>query len=64
MLEVGFNRIDPAVQLAIAHGVRQRHVEIIFRGDRRELALHVEKVIREGSFKGFYTQASAIVLDR
>ena len=51
--KVSFSCIDRTMQKAVAHGVCQRHVEIIFRGDRRKLSLRVEKVIRKGSFEGF-----------
>ena len=48
------------MQLAIAHGVRQRHTEVILRGDRWKLALRIAKVIRKGSFESFYGQTGAI----
>jgi hypothetical protein len=51
------------MQLTIAHGIRQRHIEIILRGDRWELALRIEKVIHKGSFEAFYSQTGANVLD-
>jgi len=51
------------MELAIAHGVRQRHVEIILRGDRWKLALRIEKVIPKGSFEIFYGRTGANVLD-
>jgi hypothetical protein len=51
------------MQLAIAHGVRQRHVQIILRGNRWKLALRIEKVIRKGSFESFYGRTDANVLD-
>jgi hypothetical protein len=50
------------MQLTITHGIRQRHVEIILRGDRWKPALRIEKVIRKRSFEGFYSQTSANVL--
>jgi len=51
------------MQLTIAQRIRQSHVEVILRGDRRKLALGVEKVICKCSFEGFYSQTGAIVLD-
>ena len=62
MFNVGFNGIDPAMELTITHGVRQCHVEIILRGDRWKFALRIEKVIRKGSFEAFYGRACANVL--
>jgi hypothetical protein len=52
------------MQLTIANRIRNRQVEIILRGDRRKLALRIEKVVRNGSSETFRTQASANVLDQ
>ena len=34
---------DPALQHAVAHRKGERHVVVVFGGERREFALHVEK---------------------
>ena len=50
------------MQLAIAHGTRQRHVEIVLGVDRRKLALRMEKVVRDGPLQCFYRQTGTSVL--
>lgn len=53
VFEIRFDRCDPVMQKAITYGIRQRHVEIVFSGDSRKLALDVEKVVGKGLFKSF-----------
>jgi hypothetical protein len=45
---VVLHRRDPALHEAIAHGVRQGHVEIVDRGPFQRPALHKEEVVEEG----------------
>jgi hypothetical protein len=60
LLGVGGGGRNPALQHAVAHGVRQRHVVVGLRRERRELALDVEEVVEEGVLDRFLVEGDAV----
>ena len=63
LLGIGGRGADPALQHAIAHRVRERHVVVGLGGERRKLALDVEQVVEEGVLERLLAHRNAVFVD-